>query len=289
MTASMLPGLTFEQYTALPGINWSKLKHGITSAAHLAAALDGALDDPDTSSRGMLRACHAAALEPEVFDRDFTVADGRRTAAAKAEAQTRGQTLLTEAEHDHAIAVGAAVRAHPVAGPLLRNGSLIWPELSLTWEEAGETYRARLDLLRVDCSPGPDGWVGVTIADLKAVPSISPRRLAAEVARRHYHAQLAHYAAGWRAVAAQRPDLAALPVRCLVIAYEARPIVDVGVYELDPDVAMYAGEAVRAEAIARLPEARGSRPPGQAPAMRPLHLPAWAFGEDDDATDAYKE
>lgn len=280
-TAGIALDLPFDDYRRLPGINWSRLKHAITSPAHYAAAVEGRLDDGDTASRGMLRACHAAALEPRVYAHDFEVFGGVRRGAAyeAARAAKPGATLLTQREHDHAQAVGAAVRAHPVAGPLLSDPQCR-AEVSLRWVEQGQACKGRIDLLVRLC----DRWV---VADLKAVPSIGPRKLASETARRLYHAQLAHYCAGVAALI-EAGRLARMPIEAMIIAYETRPLVDVSVVSLGiygEGEAIYCGQEVRRGALeVASAYVAGEQPQGQAPELRELILPAYAFDcEEDDA------
>ncbi|MCH9838294.1 hypothetical protein K0U83_21705, partial [bacterium] len=63
----------YADYAGKTGVNWTRLKLARTSALHYR-------DTPprkDTGSLGMLRAVHALVLEPENFDRDFAVYEGK--------------------------------------------------------------------------------------------------------------------------------------------------------------------------------------------------------------------
>ena len=271
--------LPFDEYRALDGLNWSTLKHATISPAHYAAAVEDRLDDEDTASRGMLRACHAAALEPDVYAHDFEVFDGVRRGAAyeAAKAANPNRTMLNAREHLQAQAVGRAVRAHPVVAPLVGH-KLARPEATLEWTEDGHACKGRIDLLvRL-----PDRWI---VADLKAVPSIAPRKLASETARRLYHAQLAHYCAGVAALI-EAGRLTRLPIEARIIAYETRPLIDVAVVSLglyDEGEAIYCGQAVRRAAleVAAAYDPKG-QPRGQAPELTTLALPSWAYDESDE-------
>jgi hypothetical protein len=281
MSATIRAGVPFDRYRGAPGLNWSKLKHATTSARHFAAALRGELDGDDTADRGVLRAVHAAVLEPHDFARQFAIWVGRRAGAdyQAARAAAPGVTFLATAEAEHVEAVAAAVGHHPEAASLLRLPGFRG-EVTVVWAERNITMKGRIDgLARL-----ADRWV---LLDLKAVPSIAPRKVAAETARRLYHAQLAHYAAGVAAYEVAR-GLQPLPVECYLIVYETRPMIDVGVYRLGvagESEAMFCGAEVRREAIERaaavMAEADGARLPGQAPEVLDVHLPAWAFGFDD--------
>ena len=278
--------LPFAQYQALPGLNWSVLKHAVTSARHYRLALDGQHAERDDSSG--LHAMHAAVLESGTFAdryRPWTATSARRGAEYDAACvASPGVTWLRPDDHAQAVAVGRAVAEHPVAGPLCApGGPTVIPELSLTWAEGGRAMKGRLDLLR---------WGGSrhVIVDLKAVPSLHPRRMAAWIARQLYHAQLAHYCAGVRALEAAR-RFRPCPIDVYIIAYEVKPCIDVGVFSLgtywpdpaDLDGALYCGAAVRAEALARVAAAEASGVwQGQAPDVVPVELPAWAFDAGDD-------
>jgi hypothetical protein len=70
----MTYNITDAEYRAADGVNWSRLKIIRESPLHYKMKPDR----PDTAALGMLRAIHALVLEPEEFDRDFAIFDGRR-------------------------------------------------------------------------------------------------------------------------------------------------------------------------------------------------------------------
>ncbi len=271
--------LPFTEYRALPALNWSVLKHPTALAQRVAAT------EPDGEHDPLYSAIHCAILEPERFETAYQLADGRRTAARKAEAADAGVTLLTERDMATSDRVRAAVAGHALASEWTshtEDRDISANEVTLEWSEAHEgrtwPFKARLDRLIID---GGDAL----IIDLKAVPRVSPRHVAVEIARRGYHGQLAHYAAGVRAL------WPAARVRGLILAYEARPPYDVGVFGLTHDGAMWAGERMRAEAVARYVAARTSGTwPGACPALVEVELPRWAPGLDsEDAGADYEE
>jgi hypothetical protein len=227
----------------------------------------------------MLRACHAAVLEPKAFGRDFGTWAGRRQGSAyeAARAAAPHRHLLSVTEAAQVEAVRSAIHAHPVAGPLVRHDGGKG-EVTLTWAEGGRRMKGRIDLLIMQ----DDRWI---VADLKAVPSIAPRKLASEVARRLYHAQLAHYCAGLGAVC-RTLGISPRPIEAMIIAYETRPMLDVSVVSLGvfgQGEAIFCGAAVRAEALRHVAHLDESTGPmwGQSPDLSELHLPAWAYGDDD--------
>lgn len=312
-SAQALAGVPFDAYRAMDGLNWSTLKYALRSQAHLVACLTGRLEDPDTLSRRALRAVHAAVLEPAEYERQYAVWAGRRAGREyEAAAGAAGAPeYLTVAEDAHARAVAAVVHAHPAAGLLLRAPGVVC-ELTVRWVETSLGHviacKGRLDAF------APRGCVGLwldglpVVADLKAVPSVgSPARLAAEIARRDYAAQLAHYAAGMRAVWEARPGSAPWPgARLVIIAYEAKPMPDVAVVDLgvlgaqegrDGDAA-YLGGFRRSEALAKAAPvlqamaldgvSAGARAwPGQAPEVVEVGVPGWAYGDDEDEDAAH--
>lgn len=304
-----LAGVPFDAYRALDGLNWSTLKHALRSQAHFAAALAGTLDDPDTLGRRALRAVHAAVLEPDQYERQYKVWAGRRAGKEyEAAAGAAGAPeYLTVAEDAHARAVAAAVHGHPAAGLLLRAPGVV-TELTVTWPEEGHGHviacKGRIDAFapRGCVALWPDGLP--CVIDLKAVPAVgSGARLASEIARRDYAAQLAHYAAGIRAVWEARPGAGPWPgARLVIIAYEVKPIPDVAVVDLgvlgvregsDGEAAYFGGRR-RSEALAAAApvlqamalDGHANGPwPGQAPGVVEVGVPGWAYG-DDDANDA---
>jgi len=267
--------MTFDQYRAMPGLNWSILKHA-TARAQLFAATEPSGDhDP------LYSALHCALLEPDRFSSAYQLADGRRTAARKAEAEAAGVTLLTDRDFAAIEAIGAAVREHGPAFDVLTDPSAR-TEVSITWREtvAGKSWpmKGRIDLL-------VEREGRLLVVDLKAVPRVSPRHVAVEIARRCYHGQLAHYCAGLRAA---HPGV---EVGAAIIAYEARPPYDVGLFLLGQDEALWAGEVYRAEALARYTTAHAARDwPGACPLPVEVKLPRWAPGLNaDDAGADYEE
>jgi hypothetical protein len=281
----------FSEYRQMAGLNWSILKHPTALAQRYHAT------QPDDEHDPLYSALHCALLEPERFAVAYQLADGRRTAARKAEAEAAGVTLLTERDMDTISLVRAAVQAHPEAAEWLKDppgddgdGS---NEVSIQWAEphGGRmwAFKARLDRLIMERVPHPTDPEDVVwnayLIDLKAVPRVSPRHVAVEIARRGYHGQLAHYAAGVRAL------WPAARVRCLIIAYESRPPYDVGVFSLPEDGAQWAGERMRAAAIERYVQAHTSGVwPGACPQTVEVELPRWAPGLDsEDAGADYEE
>lgn len=250
--------LPFADYQAIPALNWSRLKRLATSPLHY-------LTNAQTKSAPAFSAMHAAVLEPERFAADYAVYDGVRRGKEydRAVAENPGRILLSPSEDEQIAGVAAAVRRHPVAAALLAEGRA---EVTVTWSDNSRPCKGRIDWLTA----------GGGIVDLKAVPSVAPRQMAVEIARRLYHGQLAWYARGLERETGRRPV-------CYILAYEAKAPYDVGVYRLDPDGALYVGEVLVDRMLGQLAECEAADQwPGQAPDMADVALPRWAAGIDEE-------
>ena len=260
------PSTTFDEYKALGGVNWSKLKHLRDGSPLHYKHAEASQDSGDTASRGMLRAVHCLVLEPETWDDNYTVTslrrDGRTTVWKEYLADNPGRTHLTTPEAGKARSIAASVLAHPVAGPMFTGDGQ--SEVTVQWvdKDTGLACKGRIDRLQD------------AVIDLKTVGSLEERRLAYMMAKMGWHCQLAHYSNGAKAVFQRR-----LPV--LLVAVESKPPHDVGVFLLDPESTLWAGEAECRQLLSTLAECLDTNHwPGRYPAVRPVELPAWAFGDD---------
>jgi len=132
---------------------------------------------------------------------DLEVVEGARwdTKAAKAhvaEIRERGGVPLKQPEFDQVQAMAAALRAHPLAGPLLAPGTGL-AEQSLYWTDPGTGVRCRVR---------PD-WLkqlpGLTLCvDYKSCADASPQAVSRAIRDRSYHQQDAFYIDGITAVLA---------------------------------------------------------------------------------------
>lgn len=201
-------------------------------------------------------------------------ADSWRGAAARTlrdEALEAGRIPLLEREHEQVLAMAAAVRTHPVAGPLLtapgavREASIYWTD-----EATGAACRARPDWM--------DGEMSAIIDYKTTSRSASPAEFGRIAARFGYHLQAAWYR---DAVA----SITGAPPAFLHVVQETRPPYLVSVVRLDEE-ALEAG-AVEAERARRLwVECTSSGSwPGYAPDVHRVSLPGWyvdsVLGDDD--------
>lgn len=263
-------GLPFAAYQALPAVNFSTLKHMATSPLHYRHACDHARAATDAMRLGSLT--HALALHPPGSDlpAGLAVYPGpvRRGKAWEAfERERSADLIVTEGDIITALAIRAAVWAHPEAARLLEGADY---EVTMRWDEGGVAAKGRLDAYRDDGIPGSAGpYAAPTIVELKTTRAIAPDAFAREAARRLYHAQAGWYARGIEASAGAWPVVA-------MVAVENVPPHDVAVYRV-PDDALVAGLALVRGWVERVRECRASgRWPGVCPEARELRLPDWA-------------
>lgn len=251
-------------YFALPGVNWSTLKHMRDSAKAYRYACDN--KRPDTWPLMLGRAVHSAVLTPAAFNAEFVVWDGgdrRGKDWAEFKAQHSGMTILKADEMDLVSDIARAVRADPVAAAHLAGGDTEQPVI---WDDpaTGMRCKARPDLVDRD---------RLLLIDLKTTRSIDPRRFGLECARLGYHLQMAHYAAGCL------HGLGWAPQSHMFVAVEKDPPHDVGVFEIPPANREIAWEEVAAllERVRQCREA--NRWPGRFESVQLLQLPAYIEGE----------
>jgi hypothetical protein len=137
---------------------------------------------------------------PEIVRLDF---DDRRTSAAKkaiAEARAAGQVPLLADDFARVHEMAAAIRMHPIAGPLFDPGSEGDTELSLFWPDrsTGVPCRARPDRTTF----AADGRLVIT--DYKTTVSAAPAAIERSIASYGYHCQADWYLDGARAALGEK-------------------------------------------------------------------------------------
>lgn len=243
--------MTFDDYRALPGLNWSTFKHIDESPLSFRFHAD----NPTESTTGQLmgRVLHSLVLTPD--DEEPAVWDGDRRGGAwkEFEAQNAGRPILRRVEFDLVRAKADAVLAHPQVREIL---SLGVPEKTRTWTRDGVACKGRLD------------WSATgVIADLKGAGPLSTLERVA--IRNGWHRQLEWYRAS-------DPD-----AECYVIAVEDKAPHDVGVWRLSPlllDTARRANDAAL-EVYRRCVETGVW--PGRMPEVVEMACPAWLLGGED--------
>ena len=162
----------YEEYRAWPAINASALKLGYqVSPKHLKAAIDGRLDS-DSRARKLGRAIHCRLLEPDLFRKQFMIAEQCKVPVASG--TRKGQPCgsagrfydadnhqwycgthrkqfpdaaeptdyIDSAEAERIELIVASVFAHKVVKLLRAHGGA---EVSIIWAKDGFPCKARLD------------------------------------------------------------------------------------------------------------------------------------------------
>lgn len=193
--------------------------------------------------------------------------DWRTKAAkeAKAAAYAAGKTPILEADHERVTDMAAAVRRHPIAGPLLGPDSG-QAEVSAFWTDpaTGVWCRARYDMLRHP-SPGRRRLV----VDYKTTQCADPETIRRTVSSYGYAQQGAQYIDG-----AVQLGLADDPAFVLVFQETEAPHL-ITVVQLDP-VALRIGRDLNQQARGIYAECvRTGEWPGYSSDIELIALPAW--------------
>lgn len=268
-------GLTYAEYCALPGITASALKAIRKSPRHYQHQLT---HRKETRAMSLGRAAHCAVLEPARFQAEYAAwtrkSENGNSCPRKGQywdaflGANAGKEVITEQEHEAALAIGAAVRGDSVAGPYLDRGC---PEVSVCATVAGTQMRARLDWLTGE---GP-----FTVIELKTAQDIREIPFGNAAARMGYHVQTAVYADILAAATGAE-------VRVKVIAVESAAPHDVAVY----DVPMEIIEQGRDEYLQLVDTLIRCQDDGMWPGVaggeeKTLSLPSWLYGRDEELSE----
>lgn len=201
----ILPGLSFDEYRALPGFNASLLKVADSrSLAHAKAYIDGlpspnsdALDFGSSFHNLLLRGVEDFVVRPDTYPAPEKHAkvkageckpgdplpwNGNAGACKDWLSENAKGKLVHDAESAASLrGMVTALRAHPEIAPHL-NGQC---ELAVTAERKGLQYKALVDLLPDDPS--------APVIDFKSCRSCNPRRFVADAVKLGYHLQSALY------------------------------------------------------------------------------------------------
>jgi hypothetical protein len=253
-------GMAFADYLAVNAISASDLKTlSISPKAYLMRQIE---EQEDTPSLLLGSAVHTAVLEPERFEKDYTVWTGGRRAGKAWEAfqeEHAGERILTADEYLETAAIARAVREDEVAGPHLAQPGVA--ESSVIWRTASGIL----------CKSRPDWLTATCIYDLKTTRHIDPEEFGRDAARLGYHIQVAFYVDALMA-------LTGLPYQFKIIAVQNKAPYDVVVYSV-PEAAIEAGRKAYMGLMRRLGECiQLNFWPGVACGLeRVLCLPEWAL------------
>ncbi|MFF3867381.1 PD-(D/E)XK nuclease-like domain-containing protein [Micromonospora sp. NPDC001898] len=223
--------------------------------------------DPPKDAFDLGHAAHLKVLGRGLNLAVVDAADWRTKAAkeAKAAAYAAGQVPLLIADHQRVENMAAAIRRHPIAGPLLAPDSG-QPEVSVFWIDpaTGMWCRARYDFLR---HPVP-GRRRIVV-DYKTTPDASLEHIQRAIHRFGYHQQGGHYLDG-----AVHLGLADDPAFVLVFQ-ETEPPHLITVVQPDP-VALRIGRDLNRQALEVYAECtRTGLWPDHSDDIEPVALPAW--------------
>jgi len=267
VSARVVPEMPEAEYhrRTLGEVSSSALRELAKSPAHYRAWLDRPERAP-SAAMALGSMVHQLVLEPQrasfVVEPDFGDCRKKENKAARDawRADHEGATLVGADDAAAASGMASAVRAHPLAGPLVVGEGQ--SELSLFWRDgaSGLECKARLDRL-----------VGgrYVVVDLKTTGDARPRAFQKSIADFRYHVQAAHYLDGCRACGLG--DLL-----WLFVVVEREPPHAVAVYSLDGD-AVARGEDSRRRSMTTLAEClRSDSWPAYPASIEPIGLPAWA-------------
>jgi exodeoxyribonuclease VIII len=215
--------LSFDDYTALPGINQSKLALLKSCPQKFKFFSEHERKDSDALIIG--RAIHTAVFQPELFNAEFLCLPDidRRTAKGKEQyaelvSQNPDKTVLKPADFNRAMEIATAVRTNRHVLNLIEGAHA---ELSITWVDADTDVPCKA---RLDC------WneeLGIVV-DLKTTLDASlfgfPKKLYAY----GYHRQAAWYLQSLRANGESAKHF-------VFIAVEKEPPYSLGIYRLSDD------------------------------------------------------
>ena len=258
---------TFSDYLDISAVNWSSLKALHVSPLNYRYWKDH--PSPDKPAYALGRATHSRILEPDTFQDEYVVWDGRRAGKPWKEFQEANITMdiLRPAELEQVEAMAAAVEGHQVASALLAGGDA---ETTLEWTDPPTGLKCK----------GRADYLTDRVVDLKTAREVDPWSFNGAIGKYLYFGQLAFYHDGWKKCMCN-PDSRTEPP--IIIAVQSVPPYDVAVYELGTE-AMDAGRNLYRGLLDRLKECMDTDNwPGCASEVVGVELPPWAPGTETEA------
>lgn len=171
-------------------VRFSNLKHMARSALHYWDAVQ--LDREDTLAMRIGRGAHAMVLGEPVVKWVGKTRQGKAWEAFRA--LHADKEILNAKEWATAEGIANAIRRHPIAAPLLFEGTIL--EQTIEWEWLGRKCTSRPDSRRG----------GQVVTDLKTTQCADPERFRFDALKRAYHAQLAFYGLATKHLTGVEPD-----------------------------------------------------------------------------------
>lgn len=180
---------SFADYKAIPAINWSTLKHALTSPLAYQCAL---VSERDSAAMRVGRAFHAMLPTLDGFAESHAVYSGVRRGAEweRFERQHGHLEIITTSERDQAKAMADAVRMHPRAQFWIEDTEKGSRELTLRWVD---------EITGLDCKGRVD-WLSGSgrLIEFKSTSTQTPRQFFAQAEQLGYIGQAAFYLDGLR-------------------------------------------------------------------------------------------
>ncbi len=261
-----------EEYDNIIATSITRLKELRRSPLHYIYALNF---PKESTALTLGIAAHVAVLEPERFERDFSMWDRRTDSGRMAPrngkwwdaflAANSDKRILTEDEATRAMQIALIVRKDPIAMKYLSTGD---PETTLEWEIDGRPCKGRVDwLTSIEGLP--------TIVGLKTARDCRPLIFGAQCAKLAYHLQFAFYFDGFVAITGKKP-------RMIEVVVESEPPHAVATYIIPDDVIEQGREEYQA-LLRLLAQCEAANEwPGPVPHEEYLTLPSWVYPQGGD-------
>ena len=258
--------IPFATYCLIERVHFSTLKLMKDSAAHYKHGVEH--PRKDTAALAFGRAVHTSVLEPERFPLEYVVFSGdKRKKEWKAfQAVNSDKQIVTEAEYEDCLAIGKAVRAHPLAAPYLAEGA-VEKTILYTHAATGIKCKCRID----KDSP-------LATVDLKTTANPRPWAFERDAYKYRYRTQGAMYNDAERGVSGgEKPHV--------IIAIEKDAPHQPLVYEI-PEESLERGREEYGHWLERLAGCREHDvwPFEFVDEVRELWEPSWALDEDEGPT-----
>lgn len=270
--------MTNDEYHAAPGYSKSHLDkiadcpaeywHHYLNEDRKKAAEDGEAEAAEEKREELVQgsAIHTAILEPDLFPSTYMVLPdlNLRTKAGRAErdafiAAHPGREVLTVEQHNIAIACQNAVRRHPVASRLFREGQAEQSWFTID-KETGELIKCRTDWLNASAG---------MIVDVKSTKDASPAGFGKSVANFRYHLQPPWYQDVFEQEFGEAPPL------WVFLAIEKKEPFKIGLYYPTPDDIEMGRRQARRDFMKILECKRTGSWPDYGHEVQPLQIPGW--------------
>lgn len=269
-TCEVVPGLSYKEYDARPGIRAGYLASVDRSTP--GGAEYQRTHATETAAMRWGSALHCMVLEPDRFASEYTIGGpvnpktqqpyGSETKAFNEWAVAQTKPILTRDEHRIIVGMADAIAAHPIARTI--RDAPRQTELSLFWTlDDGMQCKARVDCLQ-------DGWIW----DVKTCRDAGYRGFQHSIAEYRYHMQAAWYLDG--VTRAGLLNQSGPRCRVLWLAVENAPPYQLAVYQRSLDLLQIGHDAnERALDVIRAREKARHWPTAYAQEVVMMNPPPW--------------